>query len=70
MEDLGLLKMDFLGLSTLTVIENNLKMIKKTQGIDIDIDKIPLNDKATYDMLCQGETKGVFQLESDGIQTL
>ncbi|HON45982.1 MAG TPA: DNA polymerase III subunit alpha, partial [Planctomycetota bacterium] len=56
MEDLGLLKMDFLGLSTLTVIENNLKMIKKMQGIDIDIDKIPLNDKATYDMLCQGET--------------
>ncbi|HRU52374.1 MAG TPA: DNA polymerase III subunit alpha [Planctomycetota bacterium] len=70
MEDLGLLKMDFLGLSTLTVIENNLKMIKKMQGIDIDIDKIPLNDKATYDMLCQGETKGVFQLESDGMTNL
>lgn len=67
-EDLGLLKMDFLGLSNLTIIKNALRIIKKVYGKDIDIDKIPLDDKKTYEMLKKGETTGVFQLESAGMK--
>src|SRR6202453_966828 len=68
--DLGLLKMDFLGLKTLTVIRNACEMAKKTQGIDIDIDHLPLDDKKTYDLLNRAETLGVFQLESGGMRDL
>lgn len=68
--DLGLLKMDFLGLKTLTVIRNVCEMVKKTRGIDIQIDKIPLDDPKTYDLLNRGETIGVFQLESSGMRDL
>ena len=60
-EELGLLKMDFLGLRTLTVIGDALKNIKKTHGVDIDINTIPLEDKKTTDMLCAGRTDAVFQ---------
>ncbi len=64
--DLGLLKMDFLGLKTLTVIRNTCEMVKRTQGIEIDVDRLPLDDKKTYDLLNRAETLGVFQLESGG----
>lgn len=67
-EDLGLLKMDFLGLSNLTIIESAIKIIKKTRGIAIDIDKIPLDDKAAYELFQKGETTGVFQFESSGMK--
>ncbi|MBA4320255.1 MAG: DNA polymerase III subunit alpha, partial [Flavobacterium sp.] len=62
-EDLGLLKMDFLGLKNLTIIESAIKIIKNTRGIDINIDKIPLDDKPTYKLFQEGETTGVFQFE-------
>jgi DNA polymerase-3 subunit alpha len=68
--DLGLLKMDFLGLKTLTVIRNTCEMVKRTQGKEIDIDHLPLDDKKTYDLLNRAETLGVFQLESGGMRDL
>lgn len=67
-EDLGLLKIDFLGLSNLTIIKNTLRIIKKVHGKDIDIDTIPLNDAKTYQLLQRGDTTGVFQLESAGMK--
>ena len=69
-EDLGLLKMDFLGLRTLTVINDTLHNIAVTTGEKIDIDNIPLADEKTCQMLCRGDTFGVFQLESSGITKL
>jgi DNA polymerase-3 subunit alpha len=68
--ELGLLKMDFLGLKTLTVIRNTCEMVKRTQGIELDIDRLPLDDKKTYDLLNRAETLGVFQLESGGMRDL
>ena len=68
-EEQGLLKMDILGLRTLTVIGDALDNIRKSRDEDLDIDKIPLDDKATYEMLCNGDTGGVFQLESDGMRS-
>lgn len=70
LEKLGLLKMDFLGLRNLTMITKTMKLIKKRQGIEFDINKIPLDDKPTYDMLSAGDTDGVFQLESTGMKRL
>ncbi len=67
-EDLGLLKMDFLGLSNLTTIKNALRIVKKVYSKDIDIADIPLNDKKTFELLQRGETTGVFQLESSGMK--
>ena len=67
-EELGLLKMDFLGLSNLTTIKNALRIIKKVYKKDIDIDTIPLDDKKTFQLLQNGETTGVFQLESSGMR--
>ncbi|WP_177566208.1 DNA polymerase III subunit alpha [uncultured Phascolarctobacterium sp.] len=69
-ESLGLLKMDILGLRTLTVIGDALKFIYENTGEKIDIDKIPLDDEATCKMLCKGDTQGVFQLESGGMTKL
>jgi DNA polymerase-3 subunit alpha len=68
--DLGLLKMDFLGLKTLTVIRNTCEMVKRTHGVEINIDQLPLDDKKTYDLLNRAETLGVFQLESGGMRDL
>ncbi|HEX3889716.1 MAG TPA: DNA polymerase III subunit alpha, partial [Verrucomicrobiae bacterium] len=68
--DLGLLKMDFLGLKTLTVIRNTCEMVKRTHGIEVPIDNLPLDDKKTYDLLNRAETLGVFQLESGGMRDL
>lgn len=70
LEKMKLLKMDFLGLRNLTMISKTVKLIKKCQGIDLDINHIPLDDKPTYDMLIRGETVGVFQLESQGMTNL
>ena len=67
-EDAGLLKMDFLGLKTLTIIKHAIEHVKKTHGIDIDPDAIPLTDKKTYELFQRGETVGVFQYESAGMQ--
>ncbi|MFA6525014.1 MAG: DNA polymerase III subunit alpha [Patescibacteria group bacterium] len=66
-EDLGLLKMDFLGLKNLTILENALDIIFKTTGEEIDIDKIPLDDKNAFKLFQKGDTIGVFQLESSGM---
>jgi len=67
-EDLGLLKMDFLGLKNLTIIESALKIIKNTRGVKINIDNIPMDDSQTFKLLQQGLTTGVFQLESAGMK--
>jgi len=67
-EDLGLLKIDLLGLKNLTIIENTLNFIKKRQGINVDIENLPDNDERTYKLFQKAETTGVFQLESDGMK--
>ncbi|MBW8896422.1 MAG: DNA polymerase III subunit alpha, partial [Acidobacteria bacterium] len=69
-ERVGLLKMDFLGLSTLTLIRDALDEIKRTEGIDLDIDAIPLDDEKTYKLFSDGCTYGVFQFESSGMREL
>lgn len=69
-EDLGLLKMDLLGLRTLTVIGDTLKLVKERLNVELDPDRLPLDDPATYRLLCLGETVGVFQLESGGMRSL
>ena len=69
-ESLGLLKMDFLGLRNLDVITDTLQAISETQGIDVDIDNVDLEDKATYELLQRGDTIGVFQLESTPMRAL
>ncbi len=68
LEHVGLLKMDFLGLKNLSVLEKALQNIKQAQGIDIDLNKIPLDDEKTFSMLAEGETTGVFQFESAGMR--
>ena len=67
-EKLGLLKMDFLGLRTLTVLANTVALIKEARGLDLDLDRLPLDDKKTYEMLSEAKTFGVFQLESSGMR--
>lgn len=69
-EQLGLLKMDLLGLRNLTVIHDALEMIRENRGIDLDINKIPSEDEETCKMLCDGDTIGVFQSESSGFTSL
>ena len=69
-ERVGLLKMDFLGLSTLTLIDDALKEIKRTEGIDLDIDAIPLDDAKTYKVFQEGAAHGIFQFESSGMREL
>jgi DNA polymerase-3 subunit alpha len=69
-ERVGLLKMDFLGLSTLTLIQDALDEIKRTEGIDLDIDAIPLDDRKTFALFSDGQTYGVFQFESSGMREL
>jgi DNA polymerase-3 subunit alpha len=67
-EDSGVIKMDFLGLKTLTIIQDALKLIEKNHGIKIDIDHVPLEDKKTFELYQKGETNGTFQFESAGMQ--
>lgn len=70
LEELGLLKMDFLGLRNLTIIKRTTDYIKKEMGIDININTLPLDSKNVYDMISLGDTSGVFQLESRGMRSL
>ncbi len=67
-EETGLIKMDFLGLKTLSILKEAVANIKLTRGIDIDLENIPLNDEATYQLYCEGRTTGTFQFESKGMQ--
>ena len=67
-QELGLLKMDFLGLRNLDIIDACIKLVQKTRGIEIDIEAVPLDDPATFDALCKADTLGVFQLESPGMR--
>ena len=67
-EELGLLKMDFLGLSNLTTINNALRIIKKVYGDKVELDNLPLDDKETYGLLQRADTTGVFQFESSGMK--
>src|SRR5690606_5555142 len=67
-EDAGVIKMDFLGLKTLTILKDALRMIKENHGIDIAIDEIPLDDAPTFELYQRGDTNGTFQFESDGMQ--
>ena len=69
-EKCGLLKMDFLGLRTLSVLTRSIDLVKQTKGIEIDIEKIDTADRRVLDLFCRGETKGVFQFESGGMQDL
>ncbi|MCO5936007.1 DNA polymerase III subunit alpha [Mucilaginibacter sp. RB4R14] len=67
-EDAGVIKMDFLGLKTLTIIKDALRLIKQNHDVRIDIDYIPLDDEQTYELYQRGDTNGTFQFESDGMQ--
>ncbi len=67
-DGVGLLKMDFLGLRNLTIIEESLRFVRENQEIEIDLSTLPLEDKKTYDLLSSGETTGIFQLESPGMR--
>ncbi|MCM1522079.1 MAG: DNA polymerase III subunit alpha [Muribaculaceae bacterium] len=67
-EDTGLIKMDFLGLKTLSIIKEAIHNIKMTRGIDVDIDSIDITDPKTYQLYCEGHTTGTFQFESAGMQ--
>lgn len=67
-EKIGLLKMDFLGLKNLTIIQNALRIVRKTRNLDLNIDKIPADDQETYKLLQKAQTTGVFQLESSGMK--
>lgn len=67
-EDIGLIKMDFLGLKTLSIIKDAVRNVKESKGIDIDIDNIPLDDKKTFELYSNGETTGLFQFESPGMK--
>ena len=69
-EKAGLLKMDFLGLRNLSILTDSVRLIKQTTGKDLDVYNLPLDDKPSYDLLCRGESKGVFQLESGGMRDL
>lgn len=70
LEKIGLLKMDFLGLKTLTMIDHTLRLLRETRNINLDIDTLPLDDKLPYEMLSRAEAMGVFQLESSGMRDL
>ncbi|QNB47670.1 DNA polymerase III subunit alpha [Thermanaerosceptrum fracticalcis] len=69
-EEIGLLKMDLLGLRTLTVINNTVELIVQSQNKQLDINRVPLDDKKTYELLSEGDTIGVFQLESSGLRAI
>src|SRR5581483_3584510 len=68
LEHIGLLKMDFLGLTNLTLLENALDVIQKTRGVRLDLQSLPLDDQETFQMLSNGDSTGVFQLEGTGMR--
>ena len=67
-EHTGLIKMDFLGLKTLSIIKDAVETVEQTHGVKIDIDNIPIDDRKTYELYCKGGTIGTFQVESPGMQ--
>ncbi len=67
-EEIGLLKMDFLGLRNLDVIEDAVAIVERSRGESIDVEQLPLDDETTYEMLRRGDSVGVFQLESEGMR--
>src|SRR5678815_2764177 len=67
-EESGVIKMDFLGLKTLSILKTALGLIKENHGVDIDLDGLPLDDEATFKIYQRGETNGTFQFESPGMQ--
>ncbi len=67
-ENVGLIKMDFLGLKNLTIIKHCVNMVRKDKGEEVDVDHLPLDDELTYQLFCEGNTVGVFQFESAGMQ--
>ncbi len=70
LERIGLLKMDFLGLTTLTVLHDTVRMVRENRGIDLDMDALPLDDEATYKLFARGETTAIFQFESHGMRDI
>ncbi len=70
LERIGLLKMDFLGLTTLTVLDDAVRMIKQNRGVDVDLATLPLDDAATYALFSRGDTTGIFQFESHGMRDI
>jgi DNA polymerase-3 subunit alpha len=70
LETVGMLKMDFLGLRTLTILDRCTQLIRASRGVELDLDAIPLDDKNTFDLLCRGDAVAVFQLESKGMRDL
>jgi DNA polymerase-3 subunit alpha len=70
LEEVGLLKMDFLGLKTLTILQEAVRLVHEVHGVSIDLGTLPLDDKATYELMARGETQGIFQLESGGMREL
>jgi DNA polymerase-3 subunit alpha len=69
-EAVGLLKMDFLGLRNLTLLDDVAQLVKTRRGVEVDLDKLPLDDRATYELIQSGQTTGVFQIESPGMRAL
>ncbi len=69
-EKIGLLKMDFLALTTLTIIDDTLKMLRRHEGLDLSMETLPLDDEKTYELFCAGLTDGVFQFESSGMKDI
>jgi DNA polymerase-3 subunit alpha len=67
---IGLLKMDFLGLTTLTILEDSVRMIKENRGVDVDLTALPLDDAPTYALFARGDTTGIFQFESHGMRDI
>ncbi len=70
LEDVDLIKFDFLGLKTLTVIDNAVRIIRESYGVDIDFNKMPMDDAKVFELIQSGNTSGLFQIESDGMQNL
>ncbi|MCU0863496.1 MAG: DNA polymerase III subunit alpha [Planctomycetes bacterium] len=70
LEEVGLLKMDFLGLKTLTILQEAVRLVNEVHGVAIDLGTLPLDDKPTYELMARGETQGIFQLESGGMREL
>ncbi|MGO9591258.1 MAG: DNA polymerase III subunit alpha, partial [Candidatus Acidiferrales bacterium] len=70
LERIGLLKMDFLGLTTLTVLDDAVRLVQQNRGVTLDLPALPLDDKATYDLFSRGDTTGIFQFESHGMRDI
>src|SRR5260370_32954317 len=68
LERLGLLKMDFLGLTTLTVLNDAVRMVKQNRGVELDLETLPLDDPETYKLFARGDTTAIFQFESHGMR--